>query len=484
MNVRMKTDGAVGSTNATTNSAGAATASAATTDAAVSATAGSIATTRSMPRSIGKLARFLAVATLGSLAVACSGDVQPLAEAIEVRDLRLDSLSIERPFGTLTPFVVSAGERVTFGLSGLDVNGRTIDEIDPEGRNWRVSDGAFASIDGNGELVALSDGSVTVDVRIGDIAAPPFDVRVATAPLLSIDRIVGADELDPCVVERYTAIGTFADETESERLLRGVAWTTTAAGTERRPSEDRSVVELSASEAGGTVTLVATVEQASLAKEIGVNTSLTGLDLERADQSGSVQSFTVSAGETLDLRAIGRYTGADGVARARDVTDSVVWETVDGAGFASVSNDRETRGRVTATSAGIAQVRARCGNLPSESRQVVVGATTSDSSSAEGLSFDGIDNGRGDGDGGSISIAQSVGQFQLRVSLGSEYDEADDVTDLADWSVVNPGDLPIGAIDSDGLDRGIFSPLNPGVGQIRVDYSGRTVTLTVTVTDN
>ena len=422
------------------------------------------------------------------LGVACSGEVDPLEEAIEVRDLDLERLFVERPPGTLNPLRINAGERLQFSLRGENSAGVAIDDVPGEGRAWRVSDPSFATIDANGELLALADGAFTVDVRIGDVAASPVDVEVLTRPVGSIERIEGLDAIDPCVVERYVAIGGFGGSGESvdERLLSSAGWSVEGAGAERRPQDDGSVL-LSVSRPG-TVTLVASFNEARGDKEIVVNAAPTSLTV------GPVNALTSAVGATTDLVATAVYAGEGDATREEVVTDSVDWEVVSGAEFVTIGNDPldpETRGQVTALrdggsgADGTASIRAVCGDVRSEARDFVVRASsTSGSSSGDDreLSFENAVNARGNGDGGELEVLVTDEPVQLRVSFGASYDEDDDVTRGSDtrWSLVNADDSVVGTVSTGGR----FIPNTTGttgIVDVRVVVGTRTATLRINV---
>lgn len=435
-------------------------------------------------RGVGRTIARLAAPILGALlAFGCSGDVDPLEEAIEVRELDLASLSIVRPpdTETLEELVVNPGDRLRFSLAGVNATGGPVDgdDLNAVGRNWRVSDPSVATIDANGELVALEDGVVTVDASIGDIVASGVGVEVRLAAATSIERVVGTDPIDPCTIERYAAIGGFSDR--SVRLLTersGLSWEVAAAGVERFAADGDGSVRLAASRPG-MFELVARLGDAALTEEIVVLDSLDSLAI------GPAGALTVAPGETLELSAIGTFTGTDGVVRERVVTDALDWAITAGDEFASVGDEPATRGRITAIATGTAEVRASCNEDVSALRQVRVRSVETDASTSTGLAFRGATGGDpAEGDGGTLVVNatdRAAGQVRLFVSPGTEYDSDEDVTNQTFWEVLGDAEFPIGVINDDGGDRGLLILSGTGRLQVRATWRGRASTLTVVV---
>ena len=439
----------------------------------------------------------LSVVLAAASLVGCSGDARPLEEAVEVRELGLETLSIRPPEGTLSPLVVNPGESVPFTLVGGG-GGREF-EVDGTARRWSVTDPNVASIDEDGQLVARADGRVAVEARIGNVVAPGFDVTVFQASVERIDSIgKGAADagegLDPCVPERFVATGLFTDG--STRQLRSVEWSVQGSGVVAEGLEDGGV-RLYA-DTPGAVELRATVNQATDAVQVQVADTLRTLAV------GPAGNLVQSVGGTRELTATGTYADAagNGVLREIDVTRSVDWAVTSGPDVATVTTGDATRGDatrgvVTASRAGTAQIVARCGAVASDPTSFTVSAATEPADSATGLSFEDAINGTL-----AISIsdflARNVGSIRLRVSTGSPYDVDSDVTDQATWQLLDSSvqgglgttvDLgtglgtqtTVGTLDTDGLDRGTFTPTSVGIAEVRVRFGERSATLTINV---
>lgn len=397
---------------------------------------------------------------LAALLAGCSGDARPFEEAVEVRELGLVSLSVEPPEDSVLPLSVNPGDRVDFVLAGSDAAGLAV-EVSGEDRDWRVADPAVASIDEDGRLLARADGTTTVSVRIGDVAAPPFDLAVSTAALTSIDAIDRVDDggaLAPCLAAEYAVTGLFSDG--SRRRLRELEWTTPTAGVRITPLESGRA-RLAATRSG-TAALVASVNEARLETDLEVADSLREIDIGPA-------TLATSVGNEQQLVATGRYTDADGTEREANITDAVEWSVPSGTDFIEIGTEGEDAGLVSARAAGAATVRAACGEVAAVEDYLVSAASGGDG----GLSFEGEENDRIE-----VRLGDTV---QLRVSTGDEYDSDDDVTEEARWRLIsNPA---LARLDTDGEDRGRFVAVAIGTVQVEASYLGLSETLTIDIVD-
>lgn len=413
----------------------------------------------------------LLVVPLASLVAACSGDARPFEEAVEVRELGLESLVIEPPANLVVepsgsgvpPLTLSPGERVDFGLSGSGAGGVAV-ELSGEDRDWRVADPAVATIDEDGRLLARADGMTTVSVRIGDVVSAPFELRVSTATLEAIDGIDRSDDidgmtpLDPCAGVDYGAIGLYDDG--SRRRLIDPEWRAVGPGARLLPLE------------GGGVRLVATtpgsVTLSVLAGGLRLDSDIEVADTLREITIGPA-TLAASVGGTQELGATGRYvdagTDTDSGARERVITDAVTWSVESGDDAIAI----DASGVVSALAAGTATVRAACGEVFASETYSVSAA-----SGAGELSFENEENGR-------LQVVLGGGEVQLRVSTGDEYDRDDDVTEDAEWRLIAGAERA--RLDIDGDDRGRFLPLAIGVAEVEVSYLGDTERLIIDIVD-
>ena len=151
---------------------------------------------------------------------ACSGDARPFEEAIEASQAGLTSLSVEVPEGGLENVILNFGQRITLNLEGGNADNEVF-EISSSNRRWVSENPDIASVNDDGTVTGVSNGSTTVSVSIADVASNAFPIEVSNSPLIAIQGVIGATSLDPCVAADYGAIGTFGDG--SERNLQSVS---------------------------------------------------------------------------------------------------------------------------------------------------------------------------------------------------------------------------------------------------------------------
>ena len=76
---------------------------------------------------------------------ACDGDTRPFTEAVEIRTLNLESLSVTTPENTVTPLYLNVNQGMQLGVSGQTFDGDTV-ALSSGDRTWSVSDTSVASI--------------------------------------------------------------------------------------------------------------------------------------------------------------------------------------------------------------------------------------------------------------------------------------------------------------------------------------------------
>ncbi len=379
---------------------------------------------------------------------ACSGDARPFEEAIEASQAGLTSLSVEVPEGGLENVILNFGQRITLNLEGGNADNEVF-EISGNNRRWVSENPDIASVNDDGTVTGISNGTTTVSVSIADVVSNAFPIEVSNAPLISIQGVIGATSLDPCVAADYGAIGTFGDG--SERNLPSVSFTATPTDTTTVTSLSENSVSLLAT-SPGSVVLTAAVDTLTGSSTITVNDSLTAIAI-----SPSVATVTVDG--TVQLVASGMFANGDSFI-TRDLTESLVWSIDSEDETATVSNASGSRGLVTGEATGSASVTAACGDTSSLATLTVL---TSDVE-ATSLSFE---------QGLSLNLPLLGGQVSLRVSTGSSFSEDDDVTSSTEFSIV--GDTSVVSIGTDADTNGIINPLTIGSTTIRAVFDGRLV---------
>lgn len=399
---------------------------------------------------------------------ACSGDGRPFTEAVEANDLQLKTLSVVQPVGLLPDLVVNPGTQFTLGLNATNLADEKI-SVSSTNRRWSVKNAAgassaVASIDEHGNLTALSAGTALVTVRIGSVGSLDFEVEVRQEELESIASIEGDESMERCVPKEYRAIGRFVSadgSTESLRALPNAEWTVgdITFGSVTKPLDGF------ASATGvneGMLNLIATVDGKSGNKNIAVEGNLQSLTV-------GPENTAVTLGNTLSLVASGTYaTGTEEGSKNVDITKSVHWSVDEDNDVFSIGNTVFNKGIVTPLIIGTKSVSVSCGNLV-EQRPVTV--IERGSTSDGGLSFFDTDP---------LKLPLSEGSKVLKLSTGSSYNEDNDVTNDAQWRVLDNTD-DIVTFDS-ALTAGTITPLKIGKAKIQATYVGRVRTLNIEVT--
>lgn len=409
---------------------------------------------------------FIAVATLLGILSACSGDGRPLTEAVEANSLNLKSLTIVPPTGQLNELYVSPGESISLKLEATDTANKAV-SLSSDDRRWIVDQPTVLKVDENGNLYALSEGTARVSVRVGGVGSAAFSVNVRDEVLDSIELIKGADSLERCIPTSYQAVGRYlplnGSGEGSLRGLYGVKWSVTNTETFNAGSVAKPVNGF-ASVTGvnvGNLQLIAEVGNKRAEKTIEVENTLQEISIDP-------ELAALSIGTTLKLKAKGLFV-KDGETPRPDVdlTDAVQWSVLEETTLLSIGNNAFNKGIVTPKLEGDVQVVAACGDI---SQQKTVLINSRGEASNIGLSLDGGTSTR--------QISLAGGPEQLRVSTGTTYNENNDVTEDADWLVLEGSDI----VEFNALsDVGEITPLRVGTAKIQATYDGRVVTLNIRV---
>ncbi len=387
------------------------------------------------------------------LLAGCSGDPTSLEEAVEASDAGLVSLTIVPP----TRFngeaiTINAGQQLQFQFRAVGLQGQVL-SLSTTDRRWSVSDNTVASISDSGLLTGRADGTVSVDLRVGGVAADAFPLAVSTSELQSIDNIDGPAQLTECSRSTpYTARGTFADG--SVRALDSIVWRVDSNGQGRILEETALTATLAAVNAGA-ITLSATSDDVTGSITIDVVSGLAGLSIEP-------DVANVERGATRPL--IARASYADDT--TADVTGVVTWSTADNSSIATVSNELATVGQLSGVAIGTTMVTARCAGLE-ESKVINVLLPTNITSLEVSP------------DDSTIVINLNGGDEQLRVFAISALGSREDKTNEATYRVETG--TGVISVDGSGSSRGAITPLTTGTATILVSFGGAETTLSIRV---
>ena len=227
--------------------------------------------------------------------------------------------------------------------------------------NWSSSDSTILSVDSDGVVTGVADGSATITSTIDPLSSF-IELTVSSAVLQAItiegDSTVSAEgTIGECGSVRFSALGDFSDRA-GESVTDLVTWSLTAGN-------------------------IGTIDSDGVLRSTGagvgtISAQLDGIegtfDLTVSDNLGSIE--IASDGTTLSARNSVQYTATASYidnTSTIDVTENATWAL--DAAFASVSNVLPDNGLVTATSTGTATLTATCGGV-TESLSISSGSDT------------------------------------------------------------------------------------------------------------
>ncbi len=394
------------------------------------------------------------------LLTACHGDARDLTEPVEASRLSLASLAIVPPEGTLTPLVINPTEQISFGLTASNTVGQTF-AVASTNRRWVVSDASVATINENGLLTGLQDGTVQVRARLGEVWTPEFTVEVSFGVLSGVSILADTSNLQPCRAQTYTAVGSYTNPLTNapptQRSLADVEWTIDPEGSATLLDGDVPGSVLVSATTSGNLSLTATADGFFQQTALTVDNSLQSLSVADA--------IRIPQNETLQLTGFGNFATAM-ASEAVDITQSLSWSVASGEDNASVGNSASNKALLTGIATGPAQVQAACGDITAVTLVEVTDPITT-------LSAEDNDT--------EISLLAGGAGRQLNISTGSSYDEDNDVTNLATWGTVGAGSGDIVMVSNSGDMRGFVTPVAAGEATVRASYNNREIDFTITV---
>lgn len=415
---------------------------------------------------------------------ACDGDGRPFTEAVEVRTLNLQSLSVLPPTNSQDTIYLNPNEGLQFSIRGLNGEQEGI-FLSANDRAWSVDEPSVATISDSGFLTAIADGSVNVSVSVGGLASSTFPVIVSTATLTAISEISGSSELERCIPGSYYATGTFSDSTV--RNLSSVVWSLNNTSVNTAiPAQlfetNGSSTRVNGFQNSDTLQITASVEGVEdFIKALSIQNNLVSI----AIGPGPIP-IQIDEGDELNLNVLATYTRetADNTSTTSQstITENVEWSMVSGTNNATINNTRGSRGLLTGVDEGDATVLVQCGSVTNRAAIDIDTAGTNSTSST--LSFQ--VNNVAVGSSLVLNRATTSTVIPLRVSTGSSYDADDDITENIDFVTQFVGtnlENPPFEIMGSGADRTIRL-LGAGQGVISATETTEgepTVTLTITV---
>ena len=105
-----------------------------------------------------RISNYVIATLVAMVLVGCDGEARPFEEAVEVRTENLTSIAVVPPAISLDELIMNFGETAQFGVQGTSVIGQTV-ALSGSDRDWQVTDESVASINDEGQLVAMANGN-------------------------------------------------------------------------------------------------------------------------------------------------------------------------------------------------------------------------------------------------------------------------------------------------------------------------------------
>lgn len=228
----------------------------------------------------------------------------------------------------------------------------------PDGCNfdisWSSDTESVASISSTGLISTISAGTTHITAAIGRFSTSAV-FTVSDAMILSISLEPATVSINACTSETITATGVYDDGTSRDITdLSKLSWSTDDETLATVPEVAASGATL-ASHASGAGTL-------TVSHSDGVDTtaSLSLLDT-LSSISLSPTALELQEGDSSVITATGNYSDTT----SSDISQHSEWKlrTPEQASFVTLDNSYGSKGKLTATNAGIAIVTAECGGL-------------------------------------------------------------------------------------------------------------------------
>jgi len=386
-----------------------------------------------------------------SILNACSeGDPTNLYESLIVEFNDVQSMALESGNS-----VITTGDSLQLTVIG---NKSQPDEVDlTEYVSWSVSDDALAKVKSGGLMETFTtDGMVTITASLSSFSAT-LDVTLSSAALLSID--VKADTATPDTLETSVcrplalkALGNYFGEATQRDITDKVTWSTSTASAILKTGSVISLSNFEVSTPGIIATLGAISSDDMTPVTVSVIDDIDSLVL-------SPLTPTLNVGETQSFQVLADFGGDTGI----DISSTVSWASSDPVKAEFNSNNEV----LTAALSGTTTVTAVCGDQTDNTLVTV-----------EGKALD------------SLTIEPDNAVRLVRINLGetaqlsvtAKYSDLteEEVTDSAEWSVVNPVGIFI-SVDNVSPNKGLVSADAIGDDRVKVTFGGQEATLNVTV---
>jgi len=387
---------------------------------------------------------------------ACNGDADKFRQAVIAGDLEIQEISVNPPlrYSNEEKILLNAGQTLSFQAKVKQENGLERDFTDTA--IWSTSDTNIATVS-KGSLTAKQDGEITVKAEFAGYADEK-KVTVRTVDLKSI-TIQGSTQIDACQSVQFTAIGQYADTRPPWPNL-DVNWSLSSEdiATVSNEGDTKGLLTTNKTGSQGTVDIIAVKDDVPEAQTLTINNTLKTI---------AVTPQTVNIAKDNSQQLIATATYEDN-SSTPDISSNITWKS-NSEGVAKVDS---AGGLVTGVAKGEAEIVGACGEVVSNAVKVTVTAPTG---------------------GDAIQINEGSGrltlkldkdenkkeELELTLTLVKSGAEDEDVTDKAEWSVVDETVISV----SNAGDRGVITIIGVGTAQVKAEYKkiDKTAFIEVTV---
>lgn len=381
------------------------------------------------------------------------GDPTALKEAVNAADINVTAISVEPAEGT-----IKTGYSYPFTAVGERPDGATVDVTNSV--TWASSNTAIATVNSNGVVSTVTDGSVTISASLAGISGSTT-LTASSAVLQSI--AVLADTATPNVLSvsacknlQLKAIGEYADGVRDIiPITDHVTWSVVMGS-----GEINATNGLLSTFSDGTISVLASLDGVDSATDVTATADLNAITVTPAAQ-------TLAINGTLQYTATGAYNG-NGSSTA-NITNNVEW--LSGAPTVADFTNLNSPGLITAGTQGVTAITATCGASVSGTASLTVSDNTLDY-----LRFE-------DGNGAEIEVFNTVVGIATQISLYGHFtnDDKVDVTENAQWTLLD-GTVGVITVNNSTDNKGIITAVAVGRADVRVAYQQNVLILPVNVT--
>lgn len=301
------------------------------------------------------------------VAVADAADAVADSAVTDVSDVMVDTTppaELESIEVTPARVTITVGESQPFAATGHYADGGTKD-LTAEA-SWRAFDFGVATISNTtgsqGLATAHGVGITTVEATIGDLKGTA-ELTVDPAVLESVDISPADGSIPKWTTQQFQAMGNYSDGSAAD-ISWLVAWS----------SSDDTIATFAVA---GTAGVISGVEVGSVTVTATDPDSGIYGTVEFSVQDASLESISVESDEASmpagsTMRFVARGTFAGGV--SMPMSSGVVWSSSDEA-VATVSNEPDTFGEVSARAEGNAEITATSGKVDGSAGITVTAAT-------------------------------------------------------------------------------------------------------------